>query len=451
MQVNIFNPETTYNTEWYIFKNSTELGQIYKSIPWQPLVNLLPEKKKKKNKSSGTPSWFNRHGILALMFLKHYTGLSDEKLVERINTDYAFQLFCGIRLSVTEQIKDLSIVSRARCFLAKHLNREAFQSVLAEHWKSDLDHTHMVLMDATCYESYIRYPTDIKLLWECCEWVFEHQIWKLCEQYGQKRPRSKYKEQKDKQLQYSRLRKKSHKQGQKRKKALLYLLNKGINQLQELLNKHVKEKQPSKFYATFKLIKKIYGQQYYLFTTPQGQLSDRVVSLHKPYLRPIVRGKENKPVEFGAKVHVVQVGGLNFIEHLSWKAFNECKRLKISVLKHKKIFVECSQLGADAIYATNENRRFVSKNSIFTNFKGKGRAKRSKQEKALSSIIGKERATRLEGSFGNEKNNYGLRKIKARKESTEEVWILFGMMTANAVKISKTRTNKEIISLKSAA
>jgi hypothetical protein len=48
-------------------------------------------------------------------------------------------------------------------------------------------------------------------------------------------------------------------------------------------------------------------------------------------------------------------GGISIIEHQSYEAFNECKRLKISILKHKNLFGECTHLSADAIYTTNEN------------------------------------------------------------------------------------------------
>ena len=35
------------------------------------------------------------------------------------------------------------------------------------------------------------------------------------------------------------------------------------------------------------------------------------------------RGRETKSVEFGAKVNNIQIDGISFIEHLSFKAFNE--------------------------------------------------------------------------------------------------------------------------------
>ena len=40
------------------------------------------------------------------------------------------------------------------------------------------------------------------------------------------------------------------------------------------------------------------------------------------------RGKETKSVEFGAKVNNIQIDGISFIEHISFKAFNEGVRLK---------------------------------------------------------------------------------------------------------------------------
>lgn len=59
-------------------------------------------------------------------------------------------------------------------------------------------------------------------------------------------------------------------------------------------------------------------------------VSDRIVSIDRHYVRPIVRGKETKAGEFGAKVGNIQTDGISFIEHFSFKAFNEGIRLKRS-------------------------------------------------------------------------------------------------------------------------
>ncbi len=113
--------------------------------------------------------------------------------------------------------------------------------------------------------------------------------------------------------------------------------------------------------------------------------------------------------------------------------------MKVSILKHKNLFGECTHLAADAIYATNENRKHCTKNKIITNFCRKGVGKDDKETKQIKSILNKQRSTSLEGSFGTEKEHYLLNKIKARGPDNEQVWLYFGVHTANAVLIAKRR------------
>ena len=321
---------------------------------------------------SGAPSWLPAQGYFGVMFLKHYTKLSDEKLLERFNTDWAMQMFCGVQLADNEIIRDNSFVSKVRTYLGKNIDFEVFQKSMINHWKLEIPDNKVALMDATCYEVYIRFPTDVKLLWESCEWVWEKQIPQICKDNKLKIPRSKFKDQKIKHLIYSKLRRKSYRKTRTRKNALLKLLEKGINVYQALLNQTKAVDLTEKDAATFKTIKLVLQQQQHRFTNPKTKIPNRIVSLFKPYIRPIIRGKENKSVEFGIKVHKLQVGGISIIEHQSYEAFNECKRLKISTLKHKNLFGECTHLAADAIYATNENRKFTTQKSIQTNFCRKG-------------------------------------------------------------------------------
>lgn len=382
------------------------------------------------------------------MFLKHYFDVSDDQLLERLSTDWAAQLFCGISLTKEDTIKDSTLVSRVRSELGRHPYLcQALQKTCLSHWVGEIKMPGRRLVDATCYESYIRYPTDVKLLWESVEWAYEMGIYVLCSELGIARPRSRYLDQKEKQLDYSKLKKKTYAKTQKRIKSLLYLLKKGLGQLQVILNQYAKQLKLSQaFFGRIKTLKEVLLQQQYLFNTPkekQSTMPERIVSLFKPYIHPIVRGKENKPVEFGFKAHIVQVGGLNFVEHLSNCAFYEGKRLKRSTIVYQNILGPCQQLGADRLYASNKNRVWLGQKEITTCFPAKGPKKEhSSAQKALKKDLAKERATSLEGSFGNEKNHYGLRKIKARGFSNEIVWIFFGILSANAVKIREQRIRK---------
>src|SRR5690606_36692301 len=137
---------------------------IQDTIDWDSLAGLLPQKKTLR----GAHSWLPPQGLFGLMFLRHYTGLSDEKLLERFHTDWAMQLFCGVLLQENERIRDKAFVSKLRYYLSQHLDHTQVQHRLLDKWKKqDLADTHILMLDSTCHESYFRYPTDVKLLWQC--------------------------------------------------------------------------------------------------------------------------------------------------------------------------------------------------------------------------------------------------------------------------------------------
>lgn len=88
------------------------------------------------------------------------------------------------------------------------------------------------------------------------------------------------------------------------------------------------------------IITKVYRQQHNHFDSGNRieSVPDRIVSVSKPYVRLIVRIKEVKGVEFGAKCNNIMVDGISFIEKLSFKAFKEGKRLWHCVKTHRRLF-----------------------------------------------------------------------------------------------------------------
>lgn len=439
METTLFPPESGRSLEWQLFLHHP-LGRLYKTIPFRAIIKLLPAKKNK----CGVKGRFTQAGGLGLQILKHYYKQSDKKLIEQLNTNWAMQLFCGIRLKQGEQIKDEEVVGRWRSYFGLHLNFDLTEYTLAKCWTPQLEQTHINLIDATCIESYIRYPTDVKLLWESTDYLW-HQLKGLSRSLSLPMFRSKFKEIKKAYLAYSKLKRKSYKKTKALKRRLLHLLTKLLDMTPKLIGywkrttKIVKQYPVKRnFYERLATIKKVLSQQQLMFTQGINKVKDRIVSLAKPYLRPIVRGKENKRVEFGMKINSMQVAGINFMEYGSFDAFHEGNRLKKTIWKHRRYCGVITQLGADNIYRTNKNRRFVKEEKIFTDFTPKGkRGKNHKEQQALRKLISKERATRLEGSFGTVKNHYLLDKVKARKEHTERAWIFFGFLTANVVAMSK--------------
>jgi hypothetical protein len=421
------------------YRNSYEqshLGLCACLIPWDEIMKVFRLRRKDNR---GRKSVFTLRSKLGLMFLKSYTNLSDSDLFDRLHSDIHFQMFCDVYIAPDQRLKDFKMISDIRVELAGVCDWDSFQNKMVNHWKPHLEQTNIIMTDATCYETDMRYPTDVKLLWESCEWLYHH-IKKLCKLNKLRVPRSRYEEQKTKYLSYQKSRKKTHSKCIARKRSLLYLLNKLIGQMGELLgDESMQITVCQRFIKRYHTIQKVLNQQQDLFDGKD--VKDRIVSIDKSYIRPIVRGKEVKRVEFGAKVNMVQVDGINIIETLSFDAFNEGTKLKSAIRLTEKLFGKCTHVAADAIYANNENRKYTSTRGIVTSFNRKGKAgKNEDQRLKMQHVLSAHRATRMEGSFGNEKNAYGLIRIRARSEPTEVLWIYFGVHMANVSKmVSKTQ------------
>lgn len=409
--------------------HSSELGCLHAVFPFKSFCRSLGLSSSRR----GRHSHFSPEGKVALMLLKAYTGFSDASLIEHLNGNIYFQLFCGVYIHPGRPLTNYKIVSAIRSEIGSLLNVDSAQQVLALHWKPYLDNLHVLMTDATCYESYLRYPTSVKLLWESVAWL-QSRLSDFCKDLGQRCPRNKFKDVSKRYLCYSKKRKRKQSKTRMMKRGLLRLLEKQVGQVDQLLaGQGDRLDVPASFQKRFTIIRRVLEQEKSLFAGQE--VSDRIVSVDKPYIRPIVRGKETKKVEFGAKVNNIQVDGISFIEHLSFNAFNEGPRLKACIeLQERLLNTRVSAVAADAIYATNANRKFCTGNQIYTSFVRKGKpAADESQRKALRSALSRERATRLEGSFGTQKQHYSLDRIKARNDETEIVWIFFGIHVANAV------------------
>ena len=78
----------------------TDLGQLYLSITFEQLSSTIPSPRHNLS-GRGCKPWFDVKGGIVLQFLKHYLCLSDELLIQRINTDWSMQYLCGIQLKPT--------------------------------------------------------------------------------------------------------------------------------------------------------------------------------------------------------------------------------------------------------------------------------------------------------------------------------------------------------------
>ena len=417
--------------------NQTDLGAIHQAIPWDELIKTFEISESFK----GPDCIFSPRGKIGLMFLKNYTSTSDKKLIEQLNGNIYFQIFCDLILDPGEIINNFKIVSQIRCELAGTFRLKQLENDLMKAWKPYMKDLNSITCDATCYESSIKYPTDVKLLFDAVVWMHDCVLVKS-KLHGLRKPRTKFNKWVRKSISYSKMKKKRKKKRRSVTRGLLRLLKKLVEIMDTLEQEHGKLNYHDQYLKRRSTIKTILEQQSGKFFEGKRP-KQAIVSIDKPHIRPIVRGKENKGVEFGAKVHKLQIDGISFIEHLSFEAFNEGTRLEKTIWRAQKLTgKKVKLLGADAIYATNANRNYVTKRGIQTDFKPKGRSGRHKEHKSqITKMITKARASSLEGSFGTDKEYFLLNKIKARTKETEMLWIFFGIHTSNALNIGRRMRN----------
>ena len=389
----------------------------------------------------GRKPYFTPEGRVALMFLKMKTQMSFPKLMEQLNGNVHYQMFCDIIIDPSRPLTNYKLLDDIAAELAGKLKIQELQRLLVDAWKPYMKNLDTMYTDATCYESEMRYPTDQKLLWECVEKTYGL----MCEvsaKLGIRRPRTKFLDVEKANLAYRKQRKHTKSQTRKITRRLLDLLGKILREIRRIEREHPDAKLfTGKERRMLNDVTKAYRQQRKHFQSgdTRESIPNRIVSVSKPYVRPIVRGKESRNVEFGAKCNNIQVDGLSFIEKLSFNAFNEGTRLPHCITLHKRLFgVDVKKIGGDTSYAGTGNRDLCKEKEIETSFVKRGRPSHEKKEKDfVRQELARVRATAMEGAFGTQKEHYGLRRVKARKKDTEILYIFFGIHTANVVLLAE--------------
>ena len=165
----------------------------------------------------------------------------------------------------------------------------------------------------------------------------------------------------------------------------------------------------------FFVIQTLFEQQAHMHKENIHTIDHRIVSIHQPHVRPIVRGKTNANVEFGAKIQVSLMNGFAFLDDLSWEAFNEGTRLMSVVENYRKRF-GCypKEVLADQIYCNRVNRAKLKELNISLRAKPLGRPPAVKTEHVTPG-----ERNPIEGKFGQAKTAYGMNRIKASVSSRQ--------------------------------
>jgi hypothetical protein len=223
-----------------------------------------------------------------------------------------------------------------------------------------------LILDVTCTPANIKYPQDINLLNEARE-KSEEIVEAMHEgNKGEKeKPRLDKKKAKGEYSKAAKSKKRSGKMMRRAIKKQLTYLARNLNYIDKLKADGHYDLLTDKQKEYLETITKLYNQQKYMYDNRVNRVDDRIVSIHQPYVRPIVRGKAAAKTEFGAAVAVSVVNGYVFVDNISWNAYNEDGGLIPSVEYYREdhgFFPEA--VIVDKKYRTRENIDFCKLHGI---------------------------------------------------------------------------------------
>jgi hypothetical protein len=441
-----FSRELNPNNRWV---------QLAHKIPWDALVSTY--QKQMGNSLTGADG-INPRVAIGAMIIKHVCDLSDREVVAQIQENMYMQYFIGYSSFSDEEPFDPSLFVDFRKRLGIDQINEINEKILGlssiNDYKDNIDdngithetethkedtkpketvtHKGKLIIDATACPQDIAYPTDLNLLNDAREKA-EELIDTLYNPLSHdNKPRTYRVTARKQYLKTAQKKVKSNKEIRKAVKKQLGYLGRDIRSLHKLLDTYQGIPLSPPQYKYLLVIQTLYDQQLQMYRDNTHSIEHRIVSIHQPHVRPIVRGKTNAYTEFGAKIQVSLMDGYAFLDDFSWEAFNEGSRLMASVAKYKARFGYYPQeILADKIYCTRLNRMALKELGIKLRAKPLGRPKAVEVEHVRPG-----ERNPIEGKFGQAKTAYGMNRIKARLSQTSQSWIATIVLVLNLVKLA---------------
>jgi hypothetical protein len=422
--------------------------KLSNALPWDELVSIY--RKHFPLKDKGRPD-LNPRLVLGSIIIKHMCDLDDRETVEQISENIYMQYFLGYSSFSDTPPFDASLFVEFRKRLGLEqinaLNEKILQVKLDIERKkrsqkdddnqnnnASTSHKGSLIIDATACPQDIAYPTDLNLLndareksEELMDFLFELSSLKQKPRNYREIARKDY-------LKIAQKKSKTRKDIRSSVRKQLAYLRRNIASINKILDCCESIPFDKHQYKYWFVIQHLFEQQKTMYSNKIHSIEDRIVSIHQPHVRPIVRGKSNAKVEFGAKINVSLVDGFSFLDDHSWDAYNEGTRLQQSVEKYKKRYGYYPEaVLVDKIYCNRLNRAYLKELGITLKAKPLGRP----SKEALSNQVSPGERNPIEGKFGQAKTAYGLDRVRARLANTSESWVASIILVLNLVNLAE--------------
>ena len=309
---------------------------------------------------------------------------------------------------------------------------------LKEAWMLGLTpNTGDLIIDATCCPVNIRYPQDFSLLNEGRE-KLEAILNRLSKLSSTSKPRTYARVARKKYLDLAKSKKRSKKTIRQVIRIMLNCVKRNLRYLKRYLRMGYlltdKEEQ------TVAVIRKLYRQQKEMYQTKTNRIDDRIVSLHMPFIRPIMRGKVPTPTEFGPKMDLAvdEMGNMR-ISYYSYDAYNESVHLIDAIEDYKERNGHYpARVLADTIYRNKKNRDFCSARGIEMSGPKLGRpckdneVQQAQKKKEKQDMIDR---IEVERRFSRQKRCFGLDRVMEKRSDTVGSSVGLGVLLDNVIPV----------------
>jgi hypothetical protein len=425
--------------------------EMSKMIPWEEYEE---EYAKNFTENKGAPAKSFRMALGALI-IKEMLGISDRETVEQIKENSYLQYFIGMESYSSEAAFNASTMvhfrKKIRMELINKINKEIVKNV-EDVVSEKKENEGKLLLDATCTPADIKYPTDIEILNEAREKT-EKIIDKLYEEIKEKRkekPRTYREVARKEYLAIAKKRRVSKKERRKGTKKQLGYIKRNLSHIEKMIEEGAKlEKLTKKEQEELVTIGQVYEQQLEMYEKKTNKVENRIVSVSQPHVRPIVRGKAGKAVEFGAKISASNVNGFVFLDKLSWDNYNESGDLQARIEEYKRE-TGCypESVHVDKIYRTKANRAYCKERGIRMSGPPLGRPPKEVSKEKKKEARSDERVRNaIEGKFGQGKRRFSLGRVMAKLPETSETVIAMNFLVMNLSSLLQ-KTKKEAKSKK---
>ena len=372
-------------------------------------------------------------------------GYSDEEITLQIQENPYLQYFCGYAGYDDSKLPfDPSLMVYFRKRLTPEMLGEINEMILRDtaktaEKKDDNDdddgssNSGTLIIDATCAPSNIRYPQDVSLLNEARENA-EKLLDVLHDAADGKKPRNYRKRARKDYLKYARSRKHTAQQTRAAIRKQLGYLKRDLDAIDAKLSmgKTLDKRQSERL----ETLRKIHEQQKYMYDNKVHSVTDRIVSVSQPFIRPIVRGKAGKPVELGAKLDISVVDGWTRLEYRSFDPYNEAGNLQEIVERFRAREGHYPErILADKIYRNRDNLAYCKEHHIRLSGPALGRPKKNENPDKKQAHIDECERVEVERRFSLAKRKCGMGLVTAKLQETAAHVIAMSILVLNLRRI----------------